>query len=50
MVSRFYGRPSREALREEFWSDHADELAVFLNSKATKKEICIAGIALSAAH
>ena len=38
------------ALREELWSDHADELAVFLNSKATKEEIRIAGIMLSAAH
>ena len=49
-VSRFYSRPSRKALREEIRSDHADELAVFLNSKATKEEIRIAGIKLSAAH
>ena len=46
-VSRFYGRPSRKALREELQSDHVHELAVFLNSK---EEIRIAGIKLSAAH
>ena len=46
---RFYGRQSRKALREELRSDHADELAVFLNSK-TIKEIRIAGIKLSVAH
>ena len=49
-VSRFYGRPSRKALREELRSDHVDELAVFLNSKTTKEEILIAGIKLSAVH
>ena len=43
-ISRFYGRPSRNGLREELRSD------VFLNSKATKEEIRIAGIKLSAAH
>ena len=46
-VSRFYGWPSRKGLREELWSD---ELDVFLNRKATKEEIRIAGIKLSAAH
>ena len=46
-VSRFYGRPSRKALREELGSDHVHELSVFLNSK---EEIRIAGIKLSAAH
>ena len=35
MVSRFYGRPSRKALREELRSDHVHELAVFLNSRDT---------------
>ena len=49
-VSWFYGRPSRKALKEELRSDHVDDLAVFLNSKATKKEICTEGIKLSAAH
>ena len=49
-VSGFYGRPSRKALREELRSDHVDELAVFLNSKATKEEIRIAGTKLSAAY
>ena len=49
-VSMFYVRPSRKALREELRSDHADELAVFSNSKATKEEIVIAGIKLGAAH
>ena len=49
-VSRFDSRPLRKALREELWSDHADELAVFLNSKVTKEEIRIAGIKLTAAH
>ena len=49
-VSRFCGRPSRKALREELRSDHADELAVFLNSKATKEELRIVGIMLMAAH
>ena len=48
-VSEFYGR-KRKALREELRSDHVDELAVFLNRKATKEEIRIAGIKLSAAH
>ena len=46
-VSRFYGRLSRKALREELRSDHVHEIAVFLNSK---EEIRIAGIKLSAAH
>ena len=46
-VSRFYGRPSRKALREELRSDHVHELAVFLNSK---EEMRIACIKLSAAH
>ena len=46
-VRRFYGRPSRKALREELRSDHVHELAVFLNSK---EETRIAGIKLSAAH
>ena len=50
MVSGFYGRPSRKALREELPSDHVDELTVFLNSRATKEEIRIAGIKLSAAR
>ena len=31
-VSRFYGRPSRKALREKLGSDHVHALAVFLNS------------------
>ena len=39
-----------KALREELRSDHADELAVFLNSKTTKEEIRFAGIKLSAVH
>ena len=46
-VSRFYGRPPRKPLREEFRPDHVHELAVFLNSK---EEIRIAGIKLSASH
>ena len=46
-VDRFYGRPSRKALREELGSDHVHELAVFLNSK---ENLRIAGIKLSAAH
>ena len=46
-VSRFYGRLSRKALREELRSDHVLEIAVFLNSK---EKIRIAGIKLSAAH
>ena len=46
-VSRFYGRPSRKALREELRSDQVHELSVSLNSK---EEIRIAGIKLSAAH
>ena len=50
MVSGFYGWPSRKALREKLQSDHIDELAVFLNSKATKEEIRIAGIKLGIAH
>ena len=37
-------------MREELRSDHVDELAVFLDSKAAKEEIRIAGIKLSAAH
>ena len=45
--SRFYGRPSRKALREELRSDYVHELAVYLNSK---EEIRIAGIKLSTAH
>ena len=49
-VSGFYGRLSRKALGEELRSDHVDELAVFLSSDATKEEIRIAGIKLSAAH
>ena len=46
-VSRFYGRPSRNPLREELRPDHVHELAVFLNSK---EEIRIAVIKLNAAH
>ena len=46
-VSRYYGRPSRKALREELQSDHVLEIAVFLNSK---EEIRIGGIKLSASH
>ena len=46
-VSRFYGRLSRKALREELQSDHVFEISVFLNSK---EEIRIAGIKLSATH
>ena len=46
-VSRFYGRLSRKALREELQSDHVLEIAVLLN---IREEIRIAGIKLSAAH
>ena len=49
-VSMFYGRPPRKPLREELRSDYVHELAVFLNSEATKEKIRIAGIMLSAAH
>ena len=40
-VSGFYVRPSRKVLREDLRSDHADEVAVFLSSKAAKEEIRI---------
>ena len=49
-LAGFIVRPLRKALREELRSDHADERAVFSDSKATKEEIRIAGIKLSAAH
>ena len=34
----------------ELRSDHVDELALFLDSKAAKEDIRITGIKLSAAH
>ena len=49
-LAGFYGQPSRKALKEELRSDHVDELAVFLNIKATKDEVRIASIKLSAGH
>ena len=49
-VSGFYGRPSRKALRQELWHDLLDELEVFLNSEASKEEIHLAGVRLTAAH